>query len=265
MVEKLLDDLDSYSDLLLSIGTHDPDRPLVPIEVSDGVLRLKKETGDSWEDLSKRVGLGKKKKTSTVKKKTDTTQIKLFEQLQNLSKRNAYSIGWGKSKNGKVAMTLGCDIAKLPNKDDHDILINTIIESLDTEKPIRKDDVKNILDRKIKSPEIPIGEIIEHVMNIKPVMELFWKIGITPEDIFLKKFKKKISNEKIHPSDLLRKLLEKKVKKDSIKSISITKNDLIWITLDENNFKELENKWKSKKIPVTSFFNQILSEEIQNE
>ena len=265
MVEKLLDDLDTYSDLLLSIGTHDPDRPLVPIEVSDNVVRLKTETGDSWAELSKRVGLGKKKKTSTMKKKSDTTQIKLFEKLQNLSKRNSYSIGWGKSKNGKVAMTLGCDIAKLPNKDDHDILINTIIKSLETEKPIRKEDVKNILDRKTKSPETPIGEIIEHVMKIKPIMELYWKIGITPEDSFLKKCKNKISDETINSSELLRKLLEKKVKKDLIKFVSITKNDLIWITLNENNFKELENEWKSKKIPVTSFFNQILSEEIENE
>ena len=265
MAEKLLDDLDTYSDLLLSIGTHDPDRPLVPIEVSDMVLRLKEETGDSWEDISKRVGLGKKKKISTVKKKPDTTQIKLFEKLQNLSKRNAYSIGWGESKNGKVAMTLGCDIAKLSSKDDHDILINTIIDSLETKKPIRKGDVKNILDRKTKSPETPIGEIIEHVMNIKPIMELFWKIGITPEDIFLEKFKKKILDETIHPSELLRMLLEKKIKKGLINSVSMTKNDLIWITLDEDNFKELENEWKSQKIPVTSFFNQILSEEIQNE
>ena len=96
-------------------------------------------------------------------------------------------------------------------------------------------------------------------------MELFWKIGITPEDTFLENFKKKISDEKILPSDLLRKLLEKTVKKDMIKSVSITKNNLIWITLDENNFKELENEWKSKKIPVTAFFNQILMKEIQND
>ncbi|MGY5144407.1 MAG: hypothetical protein ACW9XH_07995 [Candidatus Nitrosopumilus sp. bin_32a] len=265
MVEKLLDDLDTYSDLLLSIGTHDPNRPFTPIEVSDHLLRLKKETGDSLQQLSKRVGLGKKLKKSTIKKPTDTTQIKLFEKLQNLSRRNVYMLGWGISKDGKIAMTIGCDIAKLSNPDEQDIFLNTILESLETDKPIRKDDVKDILNRKRNSPETPIGDIIEHVMKIKPVMELFWKIGITPEDTFLEKFKKKISDEKIQPSDLLRKLLEKKIKKDMIKYVSITKNDLVWITLDENNFKELENEWKSKKIPVTAFFNQILMDEIQND
>ncbi len=263
MVEKLLDDLDAYSDLLLSIGTHNPDRPFTPIEVSDMILRLKEETGDSWEGISKRVGLGKNK--SIRSKSTDTTQIRLFEKLQNLSRRNAYILGWGASKDGKVAMTIGCDVAKLSDKDEQDIILNTILESLDTDKPIRKMDVKDILNRKSNSPETPIGEIIEHVMKIKPVMELFWKIGITPEDTFLEKFKKKMSDEKILSSDLLRKLLEKKIKKDMIKSVSITKNNLVWITFDENNFKELENEWKSKKIPVTAFFNQILMEEIQND
>ncbi len=265
MSDKLLDDLDTYSDLLLSIGTHDPDRPFVPIEVSDLILKLKEETGDSWEGLSKRVGLGKKKKKSTMNKPTDTTQIRLFEKLQHLSRRSAYLLGWGISKDGKIAMTIGCDIAKLSNKDEQDIFLQTILKSLDTKKPIRKMDVKDILNRKTKSPETPIQDIIEHVMSIKPVMELIWQIGISPDDEFLEKFKKKLSNETVSSSELLRKLLERKIKKDMIKSVSISKNDLVWIALDEDKFKELENEWKSKKIPVTTFFNQILSEELQNE
>lgn len=265
MSDRLLDDLDTYSDLLLSIGTHDPDRPFTPIEVSDLILRLKDETGDTWEELSKRVGLGKKIKQSTMKKPIDTTQIKLFEKLQNLSRRTAYLLGWGISKDGKIAMTIGCDVAKLPSKDEQDIILNTILKSLDTEKPIRKMDVKNILDRKTKSPETPIEEIIEHVMSIKPVTELVWQIGITPEDDFLEKFKKKSADGKIDSSKLLRNLLERKIKKDMIKSASLSKNDLVWIALDEDKFKELENEWKSKKIPVTSFFNQILNEEIHDD
>ncbi len=265
MVEKILDDLDTYSDLLLSIGTHNTDRPFTPIEVSDLLLRLKKETGDSLEQLSKRVGLGKKRKKSTVDKQIDTSQIKLFEKLQNLSRRNAYMLGWGVSKDGKISMTIGCDIATIPNKDEQDIILNTILQSLDTNKPIRKNDVKNIINRKTKSPDTPIEGIIQHVMDIKPIIELFWKIGITPENDFLDKFRQKSSNEKIIPSELLRKLLERKIEKDMIKSISISNNNLIWITLDENNFKELEKEWKSRKIPVTSFFNKILNEEIQIE
>ena len=61
----ILDDLDLYSDLLSSVGTHDKDRPLTPIECSDLIVRLKEETGESWEQLSKRLGLGKKRKIKT--------------------------------------------------------------------------------------------------------------------------------------------------------------------------------------------------------
>ncbi len=265
MSEKILDDIDFYSDLLMSIGTHDSDRPFTPIEVSDLIVRLKEETGDSWEELSKRLGLGKKKKSSTIKKSNDTTQLRLFEKLQNLSRRNAYTLGWGKSKDGKIAMTLGCDIAKLSDKDEQDILISAIIETSDTEKPIVKNDVKNILDRKIKSPEIPISEIIEHVSNTKPHMELFWRVGITPDGEFLEKFKEKISTNGLNPAEFLKKLIQNKFKNNDIKSINISKNDLIWITLEEQKFKEMEHNWISKKIPVTSFFNQLLMEEIEHE
>jgi hypothetical protein len=162
-------------------------------------------------------------------------------------------------------MTLGCDIAKLSDKDEQDILINTIIETSDTEKPIVKNDVKNILDRKIKSPEIPISEIIEHVSNTKPHMELFWRVGITPDGEFLEKFKEKISTNGLNPAEFLKKLIQNKFKNNDIKSINISKNDLIWITLEEQKFKEMEHNWISKKIPVTSFFNQLLMEEIEHE
>ena len=47
---------DFYSDLLMSIGTHDSDRPFTPIEVSDLIVRLKEETG---EDITNNVELKK--------------------------------------------------------------------------------------------------------------------------------------------------------------------------------------------------------------
>ena len=265
MILKILDDLDLFSDLLMSIGTHDPDRPFTPIEVSDLLIQLKDETNDSWEQLSKRVGLGKKLKSSTQKSSTDTTQIRLFEKLQNLSRKSTYVLGWGASKDGKVAMTLGCDVAKLSSKDDQDILISAILESLETEKPIRKNDVKSILDRKNKSPETSIVDIIEHVKSIKPETELFYKIGITPDADFLQNLNKKSNERKISNSEFLKMLIQKKYSDNEIKSILISKNNLIWITLDKENFEVLENEWKSKKIPVTAFFNQILTEKIKNE
>lgn len=262
---KILDDLDLFSDLLMSIGTHDPDRPFTPIEVSDLIVKLKEETGDSWGQLSKRVGLGKKLKSSTMKKSIDTTQIKLFEKLQNLSRKYVYVLGWGTSKDGKVSMTIGCEIAKLSDKSEQNIFLDAVLESLDTDQPIRKNDVKNILNRKIKSPETPISEIIEHVKSIKSKPILYYKIGITPENDFVEKCTQKSSEQKITSSELLQKLIEHKYRNNEIKSIILSKNNIIWITLDKEHFQSLENEWRTKKIPVTAFFNQILMKEIQND
>jgi len=265
MSGNLLDDLDFYSDLLLSIGTHDSDRPLTPIEVSDSLVRLLTETGDSLEELSKRVGLGRKKSVSTIKKKIDTTQIRIFQNLQKLSRRNVYSLGWGRSKDGKVAMTLGGDIARLSNKNDHDLLFNTIIENMDTEKQLVKNDVKNIVNRKINSPEVDMSEIIELVKNTKPKPELFCRIGIYPDGEFIEQFNTKISINELKNSEFLKKLIQNKFKNNEIESISLSKNNILWITIDDKNFKEIESQWKSKNITVTSFFNQILLESIQND
>ena len=87
---KLLDDLDLYSDLVSSVGTNSSDRPLTPIECSDLIIRLSEETGETKEQLSKRLGLGRKRKIKTLDKPLDTTQIRLFEQLQDLSRKNSH-------------------------------------------------------------------------------------------------------------------------------------------------------------------------------
>ena len=85
----LMDDLDLYSDLLLSVGTGTFERPLTPIECSDYIMQLKEETGQSWEQLSVKLGLGKKVKITTMDAPPDTTQIRFFAKLQKLSRKNA--------------------------------------------------------------------------------------------------------------------------------------------------------------------------------
>ena len=167
----ILDDLDLYSDLLSSVGTNDKDRPLIPIECSDMIVKLKEETGESWEQLSKRLGLGKKRKIKTSSAPPDTTQIKLFEKLQNLSRKNAYALGWGRSGDGKIGFTIGCLVAGLEDKNAHDIILDAVLASQETDKPILKTDVIDICNRVRSSPEKPAKEIIEHVLEIMPVRE----------------------------------------------------------------------------------------------
>ena len=261
----ILDDLDLYSDLLSSVGTHDKDRPLTPIECSDLIVRLKEETGESWEQLSKRLGLGKKRKIKTSSAPPSTAQIKLFEKLQNLSRKNAYALGWGRTGDGKIGFTIGCLVASLPDKDAHDIILDAVLASQETDKPILKTDVLDICNRVRNSPEKPAEEIIEDVLKYKPVMEHIYKIGITPYTDFLIKFNQILSEKQISSKELLTKLLHSVFKNDEIVSIYLSKSDTLWLTLEAEKFKDLEKKWKTERKPVTRFFNEIFIEAMEND
>ena len=261
----ILDDLDLYSDLLSSVGTHDKDRPLTPIECSDLIVRLKEETGESWEQLSKRLGLGKKRKIKTSSAPPSTAQIKLFANLQNLSRKNAYALGWGRTGDGKVGFTIGCLVARLADKDAHDIILDAALASQETDKPILKTDVLDICNRVRNSPEKPAEEIVEDVLKYKPVMEHFYKIGVTPQADFFIKFDQILSEKQISSKELLTKLIHKIFKNNEISSIYLSKSNTLWFTLEPEKFQELEKKWKAENKPVTNFFNDILTEAMKNE
>ena len=262
---QLIDDLDVYSDLLLSVGTNDPDRPLTPIECSDLIVRLKEETGDTWEQISKRLQLGKKRKISTSKKEADTTQVRLFEQLQNLSRRSVYKLGFGRVRDGKVGFTIGCLVAALEDKRAHDIIIDFVLDSQEREKPLKKTDVQNICNRVRGSPETPVEEILEHVYEIKPKVEIINKIAVSPYSKNLEKIHQLVKEKQITSRELLTQLIQKRFKNNEIKSMSLSKSNVVWITMDDDEFKKVETEWKSKKLPINTFFNQILEEVLKDE
>ena len=123
----LLEDLELYSDLISSVGSHSGNRRLTPIECSDLIIRLKNETQEGWEQISKRLSLGKKTKISTLDAPNDATQVRNFKDLQNLSRKNAYMLGFG-SDEAKIPFTLGVLVSSLPNKEDHNIILKTTLE-----------------------------------------------------------------------------------------------------------------------------------------
>lgn len=259
MTGKLTDDLDLYSDLLASIGTGNKDRPLTPIECSDYIKRLQEETGESLEKLSTRLGLGKKRKIKTVDEPPDTTQIRLFLKLQKLSRKSAYMLRFGKSTGDRVGFTIGCLVADLPNKRDQDVILQTIMNSSGSQKEIIKVDVANILERKRKSPAVPIEEIIEHVMKIKPVTKVVNIIVLRATPLILKRLDAAVKRRGVNPKQILTDAINKKFTNNEIKSISLRGND-IHVIIDDNNLKSIEDNWKSSRTNVTNYFNKILSE-----
>lgn len=253
----LMNDLDLYSDLLLSVGTGTFERPLTPIECSDYIMQLKEETGQSWEQLSVKLGLGKKVKITTMDAPPDTTQIRFFAKLQKLSRKNAYALGFGTSGDGAVGFTIGCVVADLPNKKDHDTILTTVLDSQETDNPLILKDVKQIVERKKKSPNQPIEEIIEHVKKIKPRTETSYVMLVRPESILLDTINQKLKEENIESKKFLKEIIDAELVNNEISLIKLRKN-MIMIIIDENNFKKVEGIWKSQKTNFTNYFNSIL-------
>ena len=202
----ILDDLELYSDLVSSVGEGGSDRVLTPIECSELIIRLQKETNENDQQLSKRLGLGKKRKIKTLDDPLDTTQLNLFKKLQGLSKMNAHMLGF-RNQTGKIPFTTGCMVAELDDKNDHNWILKTVLASYDTKKPLTTKDVFEIVSRKKKSLDVHISEIIETVVNLKPVVDEYYLIIIKINEN-LKLFIKK-SNQSI--KEILEKKLEIKI------------------------------------------------------
>lgn len=261
MTSRLLDDFELYSDLFTSVGTGTADRPLTPIECSDLIIRLEKETGESKSQISKRLGLGRKKKIHTLDKPPDTTQLVNFEKLQNLSRKNSYMLGFRDRDSATIPFTIGSIVVDLPNKEDHNIILKTVLGSYGKKKEINKDDVKEIVSRKKKSPETPIEEIIESVMKVKPVIDHYYLIGISISDSLLDKVEKIVNKQE--SKEILKTILQNKFKDIEISSVSI-KEKTLFISLEKSNFEKIELKRKQLKMSMTNFFNNIIREILQN-
>lgn len=259
----LLDDLELYSDLVASVGTGTSGRPLTPIECSDLIIRLKKETSESKQQLSKRLGIGRKRKIKTLDEPPDTTQITLFEKLQKLDRKNAYMLGFREDA-GKIPFTIGCLVADLPEKNDHNIILKTVLASYGTKKEIIKTDIQGILERKRRSPDQPIEEIIKHVMDIKPVVDHYYLIGIIIDPVLRKNIEQISKDQQQDIKQVLKKLLETKFSNNEISSVSL-KEKTLFISMEDIHFDKIENDRKSQKLSMTKFFNQILSEAISIE
>lgn len=245
MAEHLLDDFDSYSDLILSVGAGASDRPLTPIEVSDMVLRLEKETGETRRQMSRRLGLGRKTRASSVDKPTDTTQLDRFFKLQNLSRKNAYMLGF-RDAPGKIPFTIGAVVADLPNKDDHNVIFKTVFASRATKTKVTTNDVREIVYRKKASPATPIEEIIESVMETKPSVDHYYMIGVSlPPDL------------RLPDHDVLGSI---RTALPEIEIASATVRDgALFVSLDEENFGKVEERRRKSGMPITGFFRHLLT------
>lgn len=259
--ESILDNIELFSDLLASLGTHSKDRILTPFECSTFIVRLKEETNESWEEISKRLGLGKKKTNNFTKKTIDTTMVRNFASLQSITQKRGYAIGWGISTEDKVVFTAAVYISKLVSENDQLKVMDAVLESNrdDIKKPLTKNDVIKIVDEKSKSPQTPIDDIIASVSGRKFKSDTNYRIGISLDLSNNLKIKQILKTD---PSKLTEIMNDSVFKTNPILKAYQNEKGTFWLVTDEKTFNIFQSGWRKNNINMTSFFNQLFEENL---
>jgi hypothetical protein len=137
--------------LIVSIGTHRSVRSLTPVEVGEGIQRLKLE-GMSKKDIRELVML------------EDDSMLLKFERLLSLPQEILHLIDWGQT-NVAVPFSSAFELTKLNNIQDQIDLMHAIIEN-----KFSKKEVIYIVQTKKRSKK-PIIDCINDVKNLRPEIE----------------------------------------------------------------------------------------------
>ena len=246
MTIRLIDDLHTYADLLLSVGVQGNDlkreRPLTPIEVANLIQRMIKENNEPLHIISKRLGLGRNK-TGNIYKKKDTSQISIFLDLLKLSKRSQKVLGYGRSDGDKISFTTGAKIAKLPDFDEQDKIIQSCLD-----KGITTNEAGKIIQYRKAHSKATIDECIEKILNVRPVEKVTNVVCCTLEE--------KLRNTIESYKDILVKKLKNELKGEIFK-IKI-KGKIIMIFMDDDAFNTFENNQKEKKMTFSNYVNFLI-------
>ena len=157
MTNKLTDDIDKLTDLALSVGHQGRkqkgiQRPLTPIEVAKYIQRIKDENNETDAQISKRLGLGKKKSKSgkimedmeTVK--PSTSQVQNFLKFLKFSEKSVTGIGF-KGDPGKVVFSTAIKAHNLESSEQDSIILNTLKHKFSRDEVIRLLEYKKQYER----------------------------------------------------------------------------------------------------------------------
>ncbi|MFC1861734.1 hypothetical protein ACFLX6_00350 [Chloroflexota bacterium] len=143
-------------DLILSVGIHQQERALIPIQVAE-LLEREINAGTPIKGISKEVML-------------DSSMIARFRRLLRLAPEIQHLVGWvGESK---VSFSTASEIARLDSPEDHTALVKSSIEH-----KLSKNEVIQIIETKNKFGK-SINECTEEIINMRPkVVKKYLYIG----------------------------------------------------------------------------------------
>ena len=244
----LIDDFDKYSDLVLSVKTHQKDRPLEPIEVAKYITRMIDELPDeNLLKISNRLGLN------------DATQTKYFLKLLELPETVHYLLGWKVHQEEKIPFTISVILSELGNKEDMEYLVKAGLEHKFT-----KNEAMRIVQLKKKFPEKSADECIEKVLKIRPVIVKGYMIINLLTEAILSKIEKIAREKNIEQKELLLDLVNKNLEKGKTESVKI-KGKVVQLGLDGDGYRSILKFQESRKIRFNDIIEKLLTEKFGND
>jgi len=211
------------------------------------------EEQDSMEQISIRLGLGRPRDGTSIYQKRDTTQVAMFLRLLDISDKSRHFAGWSWERYPKIPFTIIAMMSSL-KQDEQDKIIQSSYND-DKKRVILKKDVLKILAWKRDNPDISIGECIEKILKLKPVVITRYMVVCELRD----RLRNFIDAHKDYKNTILRAL------GDNINGrfygVDSTKT-LITISMDETAYKTFHEKQYRKNIPFTDFLNLFSGDKI---
>ncbi len=232
---KLPDDI--KRNLILSVGTHRPNRPYSPLEVAEKMQSVINQ-GVSAEELRKMLHLD------------GSSMVARFLGLLNLEPDIRYLVDWGK-KDQLLSMTAAVEIARLPPGDQ------VLVANKALEYGFSKEEIKQVVQLRQRSRE-DINSCLTKVLALRPNIERrFVFVGAITDSVLMSSFGAMTQLER---DSILRKIVNTRI--PQIKKVSTrTSRNRFYLIGDE----ELSNAMKSLQPDFETIFNQWLNEELRNE
>jgi hypothetical protein len=255
-MQRLTDNIDLYSKLLLSVGQQGrgikQKQPLQPLECGRYIKQLMDEENEDRGQVSERLGLGRSKDSSQMYKKRDSTQVTKFLQLLNISEKSQDLAGWGWEGHPKIPFSV---ILKMVNfsHDEQDKILQTFKANNKKEK-LTQLDVQKIKKCMDSDSDSTIDNCIEKIMKLKVVN--ITNLVVCEMHDKLNNFIKSHDDYEKRIIDILKNNLD-----GDFYSIDTT-DILITISMDQNAFTIFHEQQLEKGVSYSDFLNSFLEEKI---
>lgn len=133
-------------DLILSVGVHQQERPLSPIQVAE-LLQNAINSDTAIKDLSNEVLL-------------DATMIARFRRLVSLAPEIQHLVSWG-GQDG-ITFSTASEIARLETPEEHKFLVKATLEH-----GLSKKEVIQVVEARKKFRQ-PFNECVEEILQMRP-------------------------------------------------------------------------------------------------